>query len=152
MVTGEIANAAVVASRYIGGVYVSRAVDGQPGAGAPFTPVPLAEQQRAMQLLRTKFFAPDAWSASPALLAELQPPRRGFSGPGDRHPRPGARGPAGGADVPAGPADPGAAHRFPSLRQPVLRGPVMSDLTDAVFAADARGNVNTSGETSSSST
>ena len=83
MVTGQKATSAVVASRYIGGVYVSRAVDGQQNAGVPFAPVPLAEQQRAMQLLRTRFFAPNAWNASPELLAHLQDPRRGYSGPGE---------------------------------------------------------------------
>ena len=144
MVTGDKANAAVVASRYIGGVYVSRAVDGQPGATAPFTPVPLAEQQRARRLLRTEFFAPDAWDASPALLAELQQPRRGFSGPGQ---------PALHARVLA--AQRGvlmfllAAPTQARLTDSRLYGnqysaaQMMSDLTDAVFAADARGNVNT---------
>jgi len=144
MVTGQIANAAVVASRYIGGVYVSRGVDGQPNAGAPFTPVPLVEQQRAMQLLRTRFFAPDAWNASPELLAELQAPRRGYSGPGE----PNIHGRVLAAQrgvlqfLLASPTQ----ARLTDSRlygNQYSAAQMMSDLTDAVFAADARGNVNT---------
>ncbi len=49
ILTGQHANAATVISRYIGGVYVDRGMVGQPGATQPFTPVPAAEQRRAMQ-------------------------------------------------------------------------------------------------------
>ncbi len=144
MVTGQKANAAVVASRYIGGVYVSRGVDGQPGAGAPFTPVPLPEQQRAMQLLRTRFFAPDAWNASPALMDRLQDPRRGFSGPGE--PLPHARVLAAQRGVLQFLLAPRTQARLTDSRlygNQYSAAQMMSDLTDAVFAADARGNVNT---------
>jgi hypothetical protein len=76
--TGRYRTAARVVSRYVGGVYVERAVVGQPGGGAPLTPVSLAEQRRAMQLLRERLFAPDAFTpftqASDRLLAQ----RRGF--------------------------------------------------------------------------
>jgi hypothetical protein len=144
MVTGDKANAAVVASRYIGGVYVSRAVDGQPGGVAPFIPVPLAEQQRAMRLLRTEFFAPDAWNASPTLLAELQQPRRGFSGPGQ--PALHARVLAAQRGVLMFLLAPPTQARLTDSRlygNQYSAAQMMSDLTDAVFAADARGNVNT---------
>ena len=144
MVTGQIANAAVVASRYIGGVYVSRGVDGQPNAGTPFTPVPLAEQQRAMQLLRTRFFAPDAWDASPELLDRLQDPRRGFSGPGE--PALHARVLAAQRGVLQFLLAPPTQARLTDSRlygNQYSAAQMMSDLTDAVFAADARGNVNT---------
>jgi len=144
MVTGQKATAAVVASRYIGGVYVSRAVDGQPNAGVPFAPVPLTEQQRAMQLLRTRFFAPDAWNASPALLAHLQDPRRGYSGPGE--PALHARVLAAQRAVLQFLLAPPTQERLTDSRLYGNRysaAQVMSDLTDAIFAADARGNVNT---------
>jgi hypothetical protein len=142
--TGEKANAAVVTSRYIGGVYVSRGVDGQPDAGLPFTPVPLAEQQRAMRLLRTEFFAPDAWDASPELLAELQQPRRGFSGPGE--PVIHARVLNMQKGVLSFMLAPQTQARLTDSRlygNKYSAAQMMSDLTDAIFAADARGNVNT---------
>jgi hypothetical protein len=144
MVTGQKANAAVVASRYVGGVYVSRGVDGQAGAGTPFTPVPLAEQQRAMQLLRTRFFAPDAWTAPPELLDRLQEPRRGFSGPGE--PLLHARVLAAQRAVLVFLLAPPTQARITDSRLYGNRysaAQMMGDLTDAVFAADARGNVNT---------
>ena len=144
MVTGQKATAAVVASRYVGGVYVSRAVDGQPNAGVPFAPVPLAEQQRAMQLLRTRFFAPDAWNASPALLAHLQDPRRGYSGPGE--PALHARVLAAQRAVLQFLLAPPTQERLTDSRlygNQYSAAQVMSDLTDAIFAADAKGNVNT---------
>jgi len=142
--TGERANAAVVASRYIGGVYVSRGLDGQPNAGVPFTPVPLADQQRAMQLLRNDFFAPDAWDASPALLARLQQPRRGFSGPGepDIH----GRVLSAQKNVLGFLLAPQTQARLTDSRlygNQYSAAQMMADLTDAIFAADARGNVNT---------
>lgn len=144
IVTGQKATAAVVASRYIGGVYVSRGVDAQPNAGVPFTPVPLAEQQRAMQLLRTRVFAPDAWEASPELLAHLQAPRRGFSGPGEQSLH--ARVLAAQRGVLQFLLAPQTQARLTDSRlygntYSVAR--MMGDLTDAVFAEDARGNVNT---------
>jgi len=142
--TGEKMNAGVVISRYVGGVYVSRGVDGQPNAGLPFTPVPLAEQQHAMQLLRTRFFAPDAFAASPTLLAELQDPRRGFSGPGE--PTIHARVLAAQRSVLAFLLAPQTQERLTDSRLYGNRytdAQMMADLTDAIFAADARGNVNT---------
>jgi len=142
--TGEKANAAVVTSRYIGGVYVSRGVVGQPDAGLPFTPVPLTEQQRAMRLLRTEFFAPDAWSAPPKLLAELQQPRRGSSGPGE--PVIHARVLNMQKTVLSFMLAPPTQARLTDSRlygNTYSAAQMMSDLTDAVFAADARGNVNT---------
>ncbi len=142
--TSEKANAAVVTSRYVGGVYVSRGVDGQPAAGLPFTPVSLAEQQRAMQLLRTRFFAPDAWNASPTLLAELQQPRRGFSGPGE--PEVHARVLNMQKGVLSFLLAPQTQARLTDSRlygNQYSAAQMMADLTEAVFAADARGNVNT---------
>ncbi|MGD8341583.1 MAG: zinc-dependent metalloprotease, partial [Gammaproteobacteria bacterium] len=53
--------AAAVASRFIGGVYVDRAMVNQAGARDPLTPVSLEDQLRAMQLLRDTVFAPDAF-------------------------------------------------------------------------------------------
>ena len=76
--TGQNAQSAAAVSRYVGGVYVDRAVEGQRGATTPFRPVPRSEQKRAMAALRTYLFAPDAFDAPEELLNHLQMQRRGF--------------------------------------------------------------------------
>jgi len=78
VLTGQQAWALWTISRYIGGVYVDRAMVGQPGAGEPFMPVPAADQRRAMEALATYAFAPDAWAAPAELYRHLQTQRRGF--------------------------------------------------------------------------
>ena len=67
-----------VASRFIGGVYVNRAVVGQEGNGQPLTPVPLEKQKQAMEVLAKYAFAPDAFYANEELFAHLQTQRRGW--------------------------------------------------------------------------
>jgi len=68
-----------IISRYVGGVYVDRSVVGQAGAApAPFTPVPAAEQRRAIRMLGDTLFGPEAFDFPPELIARLQPERRGF--------------------------------------------------------------------------
>jgi hypothetical protein len=62
---------ALAASRYIGGMYSSRAHRGQPGARAPFTIIPRAEQRRAYELVSSSIFAPNALAFSPRLLNDL---------------------------------------------------------------------------------
>jgi hypothetical protein len=62
---------ALAASRYIGGMYTSRAHRGQPGATAPFTVIPRAEQRRAYDLVAAHVFAPGALAFSPQLLNDL---------------------------------------------------------------------------------
>ncbi|MBE2215001.1 MAG: zinc-dependent metalloprotease [Opitutaceae bacterium] len=62
----------------IGGVQVDRAFAGQPGATQPFTPVPAAEQRRALAVLRREVFGPEAFRAPAELFARLQRQRRGF--------------------------------------------------------------------------
>ncbi|RMH35926.1 MAG: DUF5117 domain-containing protein [Gammaproteobacteria bacterium] len=77
---GEYIYAGVVASRYIGGVYVDRAMVGQAGAAEqPFMAVPLEKQLAAMKLLRDRIFAPDAFDDFLPLVPYLQRQRRGFS-------------------------------------------------------------------------
>ncbi|HEX8694016.1 MAG TPA: zinc-dependent metalloprotease [Longimicrobium sp.] len=147
VLTAEQANAAAVVSRHVGGVYVDRAVAGQPGATRPFRPVPGAEQRRAMAVLREHVFGPGAFSAPAELYAHLQMQRRGFD------------------HLPAT-EDPKVHDRVLNVQQQVLEHllhpvvlkrisdsrlygndypvvEVVGDLTDAVFADDQRGSVNT---------
>jgi hypothetical protein len=69
---------AAAVSRYIGGVYVDRSFVGQKTTTAPFTPVPMAYQKKAMALLGKYVFAPDAFEADKTLFPYLQVQRRGF--------------------------------------------------------------------------
>ena len=62
---------ALAASRYIGGMYTSRAHRGQPGAPPPFAVIPRAEQRRAFDLIAAHLFAPNALAFSPRLLNDL---------------------------------------------------------------------------------
>ncbi|WP_445711295.1 zinc-dependent metalloprotease [Flavobacterium sp.] len=75
-----------VISRFIGGVYVDRAMAGQANATKPFTPVSLKDQKRAMDALETYVFAPNAFNAPNDLYNFLAIQRRGynfFNGPED---------------------------------------------------------------------
>ena len=70
---------ASVTSRYVGGVYVNRAMVGQKGATKPYTPVELKTQKLAMNTLSERFFAPDAFDFANGLYNYIQPQRRGFN-------------------------------------------------------------------------
>ncbi len=147
ILTGQIATGANVASRYIGGVYVDRAFAGQPGATRPYTPVPVETQKRAMDLLTRSLFAADAFDQPETLYAYLAPQRRGFEFFSETE-------------------DPKLHENALTIQQNVLAhllhpvtleritdsrlygneytlDEVMADLTNAVFEADARGDVNT---------
>ncbi len=65
-------------SRFIGGVYVDRSYAGQKSPNKPFTPVSEAYQKKAMALLNTYLFAPNAFAADASLFPYLQLQRRGF--------------------------------------------------------------------------
>jgi hypothetical protein len=137
---------AQVVSRYVGGVYVDRAVSGQSGARDPFRPVPEARQKEALDVLRRQVFAPVAFSFPPELLRHTAQQRRGFNHFG-------------------GTEDPKAHDAVLAIQRAVLDhllnpvvtkrvtdstlygnnyslGEVMGDLTYAVFEADARDSVN----------
>jgi hypothetical protein len=137
---------AAVTSRYVGGVYVDRAVVGQSGATEPLRPVEADLQRAAMETLAEQVFAPDAFEMDEALLRQTLPQRRGFNHFSATE-------------------DPKVHDAVLNIQRGVLDhllNPVvlkritdtelygneyglaemMSDLTDAVFDADANGNVN----------
>lgn len=70
---------AAAVSRYIGGVYVDRSFPEQKSAAKPHTPVPLATQKKAMEVLNKYVFAPDAYDADAQVFPYLQPQRRGYN-------------------------------------------------------------------------
>lgn len=79
LLTTEANNVVTTISRYIGGVYVDRAFEGQKGASSkPFTPVSYKDQKRAMEALAKLAFAPNAFELPEELYPYLQQQRRGF--------------------------------------------------------------------------
>jgi hypothetical protein len=137
---------ASVLSRYIGGVEVDRALAGQAGAGTPFIPVPAAQQRRAMAVLAKQVFAPEAMAIPADLMTHLQSQRRSFYFYGQTE-------------------DPKLHDQIWAVQKaaldhllhPVVHkrlldsalygneyslSEMLADLTDAVFAADAKTSVN----------
>lgn len=71
-------DAITAVSRFVGGVYVDRAMVGQEGATDPLTPVSLSDQKRAMDVLAENLFAPDSFDAFDDAANQLLSQRRGF--------------------------------------------------------------------------
>lgn len=147
LLSGQKAGAANIISRYIGGVYVNRAMVGQNGAKQPYTPVSLKDQKRAMNALKNYVFAPNAFKAPKDLYNYLASQRRGF-------------------DFMRGPEDPKIHNQVLTYQKNVLNhilhpntlqrisdselygneytlSQFMTDLNGAIFNADIYGNVNT---------
>jgi hypothetical protein len=76
---GQRYSMASAVSRYIGGIYIDRNFPEQKPGVKPYTPVPLATQKRAMEVLTKNVFAPNAFDADAQVFAYLQPQRRGFT-------------------------------------------------------------------------
>jgi len=146
ILSGQRANATGIISRFVGGVYVDRAMAGQPGGTKPYTPVSLRDQKRAMNALSKYVFAPDAFAAPTKLYNYLALRRRGFN-------------------FFRGPEDPKIHNQVLTYQRNVLRhilhrntlqrisdsalygnkyslSMFMTDLNNAVFKADILGNVN----------
>lgn len=77
--TGNYYGALNVVTRYIGGIYIDRARVGQEVNRKPLTPVPYAEQKRAMNVLSQYAFAPSAFQFDKDLIAYLKMQRRGWN-------------------------------------------------------------------------
>lgn len=146
LLSGQRATAVGVISRFIGGVYVDRAMIGQDGGTQPYTPVSLEDQKRAMYALKTYAFSPDAFSAPNDLYNDLAMQRRGYN-------------------FFRGPEDPKIHQQVLTYQQNVLRhilhpntlqritdselygnkytlSTYMTDLNAAIFKADIYSNVN----------
>lgn len=147
ILTGQQANAAIVASRWIGGVFNNRAAVGQPGAQKPLVPVPVAEQRRALAAVTAIAFAPGAFAASESLLDRLQVQRRSFDSFGvNVDPKPHARALAIQRSLLDHLLHPNVLTRLTDSRRYGGDYPVstyMAELTSAVFDADRAGPVNT---------
>ncbi|MBT1450669.1 zinc-dependent metalloprotease [Glaciecola sp. XM2] len=144
---GEFARQSNVVSRFVGGVYLNRAFVGQEGYTQPLTPVPLETQKRAMSTLANNLFAVDALDEMEPLFAYLQRQRRGFSGSGrDESPKV--------HDMLLGAQKrvldhlmhPNVTMRLTdtaTFGNEYTLDQMMNDLTNAMFSADIKGDVNT---------
>ena len=79
ILSGQYSTAGGIISRFIGGVYVDRAMIGQQGASKPYTPVSLADQKRAMKALSKYMFSPTAFKFPNELYNYIAKQRRGFN-------------------------------------------------------------------------
>ena len=145
-ITGQHARSANTISRYIGGVYVDRAMNGQAGATQPYTPVEKEKQKKAMKALSDYVFASDAFGVPNELYNYTAMQRRGYNFFG-------------------GPEDPKIHARVLGFQRNVLRhvlhpntvqrisdselygneyklSEMMTDLNEAIFKADIYGSVN----------
>ncbi len=59
---------AVPIAMYIGGIYIDRSFVGQNPSVAPFTPVPVEYQKKALDVLNTYIFSPNAFDADSYLF------------------------------------------------------------------------------------
>lgn len=147
VLNAQAARAGDVLSRFIGGVYVDRAVQGQKGGTQPYTPVALDDQKRAFNALSTYVFSPKAFQAPASLYNFLARQRRGFnffSGPEDPKIQ----------DRVLGYQTRVLAHLMhPNTLQRISDSELygnkysldafMNDLNQAIFDADIKGDVNT---------
>lgn len=78
LLNGQRNSMAAAVSRYIGGVYVDRSFVGQNTTSKPFTPVSMAQQKKAMDVLSKYVFSPTAFAIDQQLFPYLQQQRRGF--------------------------------------------------------------------------
>lgn len=147
ILTGDMFWQGSVVSRYVGGVYVDRSVAGQEGAAAPYRPVEKAKQKQAMKVLRDYIFSPDAFEIDPELAQHLAIQRRGFfHGGATEDPKLHRRAAGIQAAVLAHLMHPTTLMRITDTTaygNEYDLTEMMGDLTDAIFADDSRGAVNT---------
>ncbi len=70
-------NSALLATKYVGGIYTSRAHRDERGAPLPFASVPRAQQRRAFDLIDRYVLSSNAFRFSPELLNAAAPTRYG---------------------------------------------------------------------------
>lgn len=146
ILSNQKSTASGVISRFIGGVYVDRAMVGQANATKPYTAVSLTDQKRAMNALESYVFAPNAFNVPNELYNYLALQRRGYN-------------------FFSGTEDPKIHNQVLNYQNNILNhilhpntlqrivdselygneyhlSEFMSDLTNAIFKADANTNIN----------
>ena len=78
----------VIVAGQVGGVYVTRLVNGQDDVNA-YEPVPYEKQKAAMDLITSKFLANGVWDFDPTIIKNLQREKRatGYGGGGNEDPQ-----------------------------------------------------------------
>ncbi|HMH32987.1 MAG TPA: zinc-dependent metalloprotease [Puia sp.] len=146
ILNGQRFSMAAAVSRYVGGVYVDRSYVGQGSTNKPFTPVPVAYQKKAVDLLSKYIFAPNAFDADAPLFAYLQMQRRGFNFfGGTEDPKPQITVLAIQRGVLAHVLSANAMQRINTTSlygNTYSVADIMADFTKAIFNADLMGNVN----------
>lgn len=79
VLTGQQAGSANTISRYIGGVYVDRSMNGQEGGTKPYTPVEKEKQKLAMKALNDYVFSSNAFTVPNEIYNYVAGQRRGFN-------------------------------------------------------------------------
>ena len=77
LLMNQLSRSGGVVSRYVGGVHINRAPPGTSEV-PPYRAVDAGQQRRAMKVLATYIFAPDALAGSERVFQHLQQQRRGF--------------------------------------------------------------------------
>ncbi len=143
----QLSRSAIIISRYIGGVETTQALVGQDGAGLPFVPVAASEQRRAMAALSQHVFASDALDGGRELYASLQRQRRLFDFSGTtQDPKLHANVLSVQRNILDHLLHPVVLRRITDSRlygNEYELSEFMPELTDAVFTADLRGDVDT---------
>ena len=145
LLSGQKAGAANNISRYIGGVYVDRAMAGQEGATQAYTSVSLADQKRAMNALGKYVFAPDAFDAPNDLYNYLAMQRRGYNFRTPEDPKIHNQVLTYQKNVLAHILHPNTVQRITDSElygNEYKLSTFMTDLNSAIFKADINGNVN----------
>ena len=62
---------ATMPAHWIGGEYISRSAKGDPGAVQPLTPVSVADERAAWNMLANGLFSESAWHFNPNVLNKL---------------------------------------------------------------------------------
>ena len=70
-----------IAARFVGGYRVRRVVRGGKNPDVPFSPVPLSQQRRALQIISKEIFAPDAFDIPEKYLNQTAPDPYDFGDP-----------------------------------------------------------------------
>ena len=147
ILNGQAARAGDILSRFIGGVYVDRSVQGQKDATKPYTPVSLADQKRAFTALKNYVFSPTAFQGPSNLYNYLARQRRGFNFRGrTEDPKIQKQVLNYQTRVLAHLMHPNTLQRISDSEMygnQYTLATFMSDLKEAIFKADINGNVNT---------
>ena len=145
--SGEYATQIRVMTRQIAGVHYDRSYSGQKTSKRPFEPVSKEKQKAAMKALEKYAFAPNAFDAPTSLYNYLLEQRRGFNHfPENEDPDIHERALAMQKECLNHLLHPAVLERVTDSK---LYGntygidEVMMDLTNSIFSADSKGNVNT---------